>query len=282
MGSDRTIYKWNIELVQYLRIGRCGGIFYTFSYIYMVTMVYVRSLVMTEKQSSIMGAIMSFLLIFAMLLVAKESAELVKVWNQQEKQEKVTTVVIDAGHGGIDPGKVGVNDALEKDINLSIALKLKKYLEQQDIRVVMTRETDEGLYEESDSNKKVRDMKNRLAIMEKTAPALTISIHQNSYPEESVSGMQVFYYETSTEGKALAEIMQQTMIESLKPQKERTAKANDTYYLLKKTTVPIVIVECGFLSNRAEAELLVSSDYQEKMAWAIHMGVLRYLNQSEQ
>lgn len=237
---------------------------------------------MTEKQSRVMGAVMSFLLIFAMLLVAKESAELVKVWNQQEKQEEVTTVVIDAGHGGIDPGKVGINDALEKDINLSIALKLKNYLEQQDIRVVMTRETDEGLYEESDSNKKVRDMKNRLAIMEKTDPALAISIHQNSYPEESVSGMQVFYYETSTEGKALAEIMQQTMIESLKPQKERTAKANDTYYLLKKTTVPIVIVECGFLSNRAEAEMLVSSDYQEKMAWAIHMGILRYLNQSEQ
>ena len=192
------------------------------------------------------------------------------------------TVVIDAGHGGIDPGKVGINDALEKDINLSIALKLKKYLEQQDIRVVMTREKDMGLYEESDSNKKVRDMKNRLAIMEEIKPELVISIHQNSYPEESVSGMQVFYYETSTEGKRLAEIMQQTMIVSLKPQKERTAKANDTYYLLKKTSAPIVIVECGFLSNRAEAELLVSSDYQEKMAWAIHMGVLRYLNQSEQ
>ena len=237
---------------------------------------------MTEKQSKVMGAIMSFVLIFAMLLVAKESAELVKVWNQQNEQEKVMTVVIDAGHGGIDPGKVGINDALEKDINLSIALKLKKYLEQQDIRVVMTRETDMGLYEESDSNKKVRDMKNRLAIMEEIKPELVISIHQNSYPEESVSGMQVFYYETSTEGKRLAEIMQQTMIVSLNPQKERTAKANDTYYLLKKTSAPIVIVECGFLSNRAEAELLVSSDYQEKMAWAIHMGVLRYLNQSEQ
>lgn len=233
---------------------------------------------MTEKQGRVMGAIMSFLLIFAMLLVAKESAELVKVWKQQEKQEKVTTVVIDAGHGGIDPGKVGINDALEKDINLSIALKLKKYLEQQDIRVVMTRETDDGLYEESDSNKKVKDMKKRLAIMEEAKPSLTISIHQNSYPEESVSGMQVFYYETSIEGKALAEMMQQTMIACLKPQKERTAKANDTYYLLKKTSVPIVIVECGFLSNRAEADMLVSSDYQEKMAWAIHMGVLRYLN----
>lgn len=233
---------------------------------------------MTEKQGRVMGAIMSFLLIFAMLLVAKESAELVKVWKQQENQEKVTTVVIDAGHGGIDPGKVGINDALEKDINLSIALKLKKYLEQQDIRVVMTRETDDGLYEESDSNKKVKDMKKRLAIMEEAKPSLTISIHQNSYPEESVSGMQVFYYETSIEGKALAEMMQQTMIACLKPQKERTAKANDTYYLLKKTSVPIVIVECGFLSNRAEADMLVSSDYQEKMAWAIHMGVLRYLN----
>lgn len=237
---------------------------------------------MTEKQSKVMGAVMSFLLIFAMLLVAKESAELVKVWNQQEKQKEVTTVVIDAGHGGIDPGKVGINDALEKDINLSIAMKLKSYLEQQDIKVIMTRETDMGLYEESDSNKKVRDMKNRLAIMEEIKPELVISIHQNSYPEESVSGMQVFYYETSTEGKRLAEIMQQTMIVSLKPQKERTAKANDTYYLLKKTSAPIVIVECGFLSNRTEAEMLVSSEYQEKMAWAIHMGVLRYLNQSEQ
>lgn len=236
---------------------------------------------MTEKQSKVMGAIMSFLLIFAMLLVAKESAELVKVWNQQNEQEKVMTVVIDAGHGGIDPGKVGVNDALEKDINLSIAMKLKKYLEQQDIRVIMTREKDMGLYEESDSNKKVRDMKNRLAIMEEIKPELVISIHQNSYPEESVSGMQVFYYETSTEGKQLAEIMQQTMIESLKPQKERTAKANDTYYLLKKTSAPIVIVECGFLSNHTEAKLLVSSDYQEKMAWAIHMGVLRYLNHNK-
>lgn len=233
---------------------------------------------MTEKQGRVMGAIMSFLLIFAMLLVAKESAELVKVWKQQEKQEKVTTVVIDAGHGGIDPGKVGINDVLEKDINLSIALKLKKYLEQQDIRVVMTRETDDGLYEESDLNKKVKDMKKRLAIMEEAKPSLTISIHQNSYPEESVSGMQVFYYETSIEGKALAEMMQQTMIACLKPQKERTAKANDTYYLLKKTSIPIVIVECGFLSNRAEADMLVSSDYQEKLAWAIHMGVLRYLN----
>lgn len=236
---------------------------------------------MSEKQSKIMGFVMSFLLILSMLIVAKESAELVNVLHMQEKTEKTTTVVIDAGHGGIDPGKVGINDALEKDINLSIALKVKKYLEQQDIKVVMTRETDEGLYEEKDSNKKVRDMKNRLAIIEETNPALAVSIHQNSYPEESVSGMQVFYYKDSQEGTKAAHLMQKTMIECLKPQKERVAKENGTYYLLKRTSVPIIIVECGFLSNPTEAELLTSSAYQEKAAWAIHMGILRYLNMTD-
>lgn len=236
---------------------------------------------MSEKQSKIMGFVMSFLLILSMLIVAKESAELVNVLHMQEKTEKKITVVIDAGHGGIDPGKVGINDALEKDINLSIALKVKKYLEQQDIKVVMTREADEGLYEEKDSNKKVRDMKNRLAIIEETNPALAVSIHQNSYPEESVSGMQVFYYKDSQEGTQAAQLMQETMIAFLKPQKERVAKENGTYYLLKRTSVPIIIVECGFLSNPTEAELLTSSAYQEKAAWAIHMGILRYLNMTD-
>ena len=224
---------------------------------------------------------MSFLLIIAMLLVAKESAELVNVINLKEEKEEQKTVVIDAGHGGIDPGKVGINDALEKDINLEIALKVKKYLEQQDINVIMTRETDGGLYEENDTNKKVRDMKNRLSIIEEAEPELAVSIHQNSYPEESVSGMQVFYYQDSAEGAKAALMMQQTMIENLKPQKEREAKENGTYYLLKKTSVPIIIVECGFLSNSTEAELLTKSSYQEKCAWAIQLGILRYLNMAD-
>lgn len=236
---------------------------------------------MSEKQSKIMGFLMSFLLIIAMLIVAKESAELVNVINLQEEKGEQKTVVIDAGHGGIDPGKVGINDALEKDINLAIALKVKKYLEQQDINVIMTRETDDGLYEENDTNKKVRDMKKRLSIIEEAEPELAVSIHQNSYPEESVSGMQVFYYKDSAEGTKAALMMQQTMIENLKPQKEREAKENGTYYLLKKTSVPIIIVECGFLSNATEAELLTTSSYQEKCAWAIQLGILRYLNMAD-
>ena len=187
-------------------------------------------------------------------------------------------VVIDAGHGGIDPGKIGVNGAKEKEINLLIAEKLKKYLEASDVKVVMTRESDEGLYDAEASNKKVQDMKRRIEIIDETAPQITISIHQNSYPEEYVHGAQVFFYTGSREGQELAESVQRQLVEKADPKNKRQVKANDSYYLLKKTGVPIIIVECGFLSNNEEAEKLCTDEYQEELAWAIHMGVMQYLN----
>jgi len=188
------------------------------------------------------------------------------------------TVYLDAGHGGIDPGKVGINQALEKDINLNIVLKLQKFLEAADVQVVLTRDTDKGLYDENDSNKKVQDMKNRVRRIEESMPDLAVSIHQNSYHEEYVHGAQVFYYESSTQAKQAAEIMQNQLRRTLDPDNKRSAKANDSYYLLKKTSAPIIIVECGFLSNSAEAAMLIDETYQEKAAWAIHLGILRYLN----
>lgn len=188
-------------------------------------------------------------------------------------------VVIDAGHGGFDPGKVGINGALEKDVNLSIAKMVKKFLEADDIEVVMTRETDAGLYEESDSNKKVQDMKNRIQIIEEAAPIVTVSIHQNSYHEEYVHGAQVFYYTNSTGGKELAGFLQKRLVEDIDPSNTRVEKANDSYYLLKKTSSPIVIVECGFLSNKGEADALTNELYQEKIAWAIHLGIIQYINE---
>lgn len=129
--------------------------------------------------------------------------------------------------------------------------------------------------------KKVHDMKNRLSIIEEAEPILAVSIHQNSYPDASVSGVQVFYYKDSVKSKEAAEIMQKQLIQSLKPDKERVAKDNSSYYLLKKTSVPIMIVECAFMSNPAEAELLVQEDYQEKIAWAIHMGIMQYINSQQ-
>lgn len=196
------------------------------------------------------------------------------------KADNGPLVVLDAGHGGIDPGKVGINGALEKDVNLEITLLVKKYLEMDDVRVVLTRESDEGLYDADASNKKVQDMKKRVDMIEEVQPDVTVSIHQNSYPEEYVHGAQVFYYTGSTEGQKLAEKIQNRLVTGLDPDNTRQIKANDSYYLLKKTPTPIVIVECGFLSNSAEAEKLTDSAYQKELAWEIHLGILQYLNES--
>jgi N-acetylmuramoyl-L-alanine amidase len=190
----------------------------------------------------------------------------------------IPCVVIDAGHGGNDPGKVGINGALEKDINLEIALILKKFLEAGDIRVELTREGDMGLYDEGASNKKVQDMKRRIDIIDAVAPDLCVSIHQNSFTQERVHGAQVFFFDGSKEGEKLAAAIQNRIVVTVDEGNTREIKPNDSYYLLKKTGVPIVIVECGFLSNRAEADKLSLPLYQEKVAWAIHMGILQYLN----
>lgn len=195
------------------------------------------------------------------------------------QEEKGRLVVIDAGHGGMDPGKIGVNQVLEKDINLQIAKRVKTLLEQNDVKVVMVREDDQGLYDESASNKKVQDMKRRMEVIEKSDAVLAVSIHQNSYQEEYVCGPQVFYYTTSEEGKTAAFLMQAQLAEGLEQEKKREAKANNSYYLLKKSTIPTIIVECGFLSNYAEAERLKTEAYQEQVAFQITMGILKYLNQ---
>lgn len=232
------------------------------------------------KYDNIVRNVLLLLLCAAVGLVLRGGARVVsssRVATDGEIKEK-PCVVIDAGHGGADPGKVGVDGNLEKDINLKIAKKLAGFLEAEDVEVVLTRETDAGLYDENVSNKKVQDMKNRVALIEEKKPALTVSIHQNSYHEEYVHGAQVFYYEGSQESKALAERIQQVLAARIDPDNARQAKPNDSYYLLKKTSSPIVIVECGFLSNYEEAQKLSSELYQEKTAWAIHLAVMNYLN----
>ena len=233
---------------------------------------------MTEKGKIWITRLTAVLLLISMYMVGRETAVYVMGRNVVKGDSKERCVVIDAGHGGIDPGKIGINDMAEKDINLSIALKVKKLREFNDVKVFMTGETEKGLNDPDTSNKKVQDMKRRLALIEETVPALAVSIHQNSYPEEYVHGAQIFYYAGSQEGKVLAELLQAQFLDKVDPDNNRQIKPNDSYYLLKKTSVPIVIAECGFLSNWAEAEKLCSEDYQEKIAWAICVGILQYLN----
>ena len=191
--------------------------------------------------------------------------------------EAAPLVAVDAGHGGEDPGKVGVNDVLEKDVNLQIARKLKEYLESQGVRAELLREEDAGLNDADASNKKVQDLQRRCDRIHELQPACTVSIHQNSYPEASVKGAQVFYYTHSAEGEALAKDIQEQLIGQVDPENHRQAKGNTTYYLLKKTDVPLAIVECGFLSNPQEAELLTQEDYQTRVAKAVEDGILEYL-----
>ena len=193
--------------------------------------------------------------------------------------QKKPVVVIDVGHGGNDPGKIGVDGSLEKDINLAIALKLKAYLEAADVEVVLTREDDRGLYAASDSHKKSADMKNRCNMINELKPAAVVSIHQNSFHQEGISGAQMFYYKDSAKGRQLAEIIQKRFDYVLGDDNRRVAKANDSYYLLLHVKSPIVIAECGFLSNWQEAAALNTKEYQDRMAWTIHVGIVQYLNE---
>jgi len=221
--------------------------------------------------------VVGLLLIFMVFLAAKYGTVQV-VSADVAGRGGQPVVVIDSGHGGNDPGKVGIDGSLEKDINLEIAMRLRQYLELEGVQVVMTRESDVGLYREEDSNKKMADMRNRCQLINAARPDLVISIHQNSFHEEPVSGGQVFFYQNSVKSKELAEILQERFTYVLGTGNRRQAKANEDYYLFLHVKSPIVIVECGFLSNWNEAALLQREDYQDRMAWTIHMGVMEYLN----
>ncbi|MGN0465861.1 MAG: N-acetylmuramoyl-L-alanine amidase [Lachnospiraceae bacterium] len=188
-------------------------------------------------------------------------------------------IVLDAGHGGADPGKVGVNDALEKDINLSIVKKLKYYLEKKDFTVILTRDMDIGLSTPGIPQTKSSDLQARKNIVLEKKPATFLSIHQNSFPDENQKGAQVFYYSTSESSKRLAECIQNQLCK-MDSTNHRQCKANSDYFLLRENPYPSVIIECGFLSNRMEADLLITEEYQKQIAWNICIALSEYYNQT--
>ena len=211
---------------------------------------------------------MTLLLLVGIILLSRKLSQIV---TSEDVQSEKQIIVIDPRHGGEDPGKVGVNGALEKDINLQMAQKLKSKLEARGLHVQMTREDDQV------PNKKSDDMKQRLSLIEEIKPTLVISIHQNSFSDDNVRGAQVFYYTNSEAGRGAAECVQASLRE-FDSTNTREIKANSEYYLLKKTPVPIIIVECGFLSNPEEAEFLVVNEYQEEITESICSGILKWLD----
>lgn len=225
------------------------------------------------------GNILIIILIAILIIVFDITYENVFTGKKVPAGNKV--IIIDAGHGGRDPGAVGKNGAIEKEINLSIAKKLKAYLEENGNTCIMIREVDEGLYSEADSNKKSRDMKSRKEIIKSNNADLFISIHLNSFPQSQYYGAQVFYYSEDEKSKMFAQVAQGELLRVLNRGNKREEKPSSTYYILKENPVPSILVECGFLSNPEEERLLKEDEYQNKIAWALYCGITKYINESK-
>ncbi len=182
------------------------------------------------------------------------------------------TVLVDAGHGGTDGGAVARNSGtLEKELNLKVALALREELEKSGARVIMTRDTDMEY-----SRSKRADLTARLDLARKGGADLLVSIHMNEYRSRSESGPQVFYRAGQAQSRLLAGAIQEAMIQELKPSKARSAMAGD--YFILSLDIPSVLVECGFLSNPAEEKLLLTGDYQRRVAQAIRDGIVDYVS----
>lgn len=220
---------------------------------------------------------MLLFVVILLLFVAVVTKDAVNVYEQVQSTDVHAykeTIIVDAGHGGSDPGKIAIDGTLEKDINLAIAMCLKQELISRGYAVVMTRESDRVTV--SGNQSKMADMKERVAIANQSGGAMMVSIHQNSFTDASACGPQVFYYESSDEAGALAEVLQQSLNEMLQVAHPRTCKADTSYYMLRKTEPLSVIVECGFLSNETEAAKLSQRAYRETIACAIADAIEQY------
>lgn len=192
-------------------------------------------------------------------------------------------IILDAGHGGEDGGTSGTDGTKEKDINLAVTLRLKAMLESAGFQVKMTRESDVAINDpnlDTIKQRKVSDIKNRLKFIQNTPNCIFISIHQNHFSESKYSGTQVFYSKNHEDSKVIAENIQNQVVSFIQPENKREIKpATESIYLLWNTNVPAVLVECGFLSNPTESQLLKDSSYQDKMAFSIFCGILKYMSQ---
>lgn len=199
---------------------------------------------------------------------------------------KSDILLIDPGHGGVDSGAEGAAGISEKNINLNIGMLIRQMAEADGWTVVMTREDDRGLYPEKDRQTirslKTADLLARKKIIEDTKPLVAVSVHLNSFKQDpSVRGAQTFYPGVGDqflrdESKLLAECVQSSLVEGISDGTNRVALSKNDVLLFKTPVVPIIIVECGFLSNPEEEMLLNQSDYQRKIAMCIYLGIMKY------
>jgi len=196
-----------------------------------------------------------------------------------DTDSKKIKVVLDAGHGGVDGGVLGVNTGVkESELNLIIAKKVENYLVSAGIQVVLTRNSDAGLYGTAIGNLKRKDMKRRKEIIEKAKPDLVVSIHMNKFSTSTRRGAQVFYKEGDELGETLAKSIQNEFNQMEQASRSCSALTGD-YYILNCTNYPSVIAECGFLSNPEDEALLITEEYQDALSYTIYCGIVGYLSQ---
>lgn len=195
-------------------------------------------------------------------------------------------IILDAGHGGFDGGAVAQDGTVEKDINLSISLYLSEMLRSSGYEVILTRSTDTAT--DSDSadkiaSRKKSDLKNRLRLMEEFTEAVFVSIHLNKFTTSAAKGSQIFYSPNKESSKQLSDCIQNSIVGLLQPENTRVnKKATSSTYLLHNAKSTAVLVECGFLSNKTELELLKQTDYQKKMAFCIYCGINNFFSKEKE
>lgn len=188
-------------------------------------------------------------------------------------------IVIDAGHGIPDEGAESINGISEAKINLSIALKLQKLLEQSGAIVILTRSDDNGIYDidsKTLKEKKISDLKNRVKIGNESSADLFISIHLNKISDQKYYGWQTFYKSSDENSIKLAKSIQNNLNKSIQKDNDRVPMKLDSIYIVKNVDIPITIVECGFLSNPEEEKELLNDEYQDRLAWGIYSGLMDY------
>lgn len=225
--------------------------------------------------TSVLSAIMFCTLIFVAYGKISEQSK-------NKKSENGKTIILDAGHGGEDGGAVGVDGIIEKDINLAVSLKLRELLEASGYNVIMTRDKDEAIYDDTAGTlreKKRSDLHNRADIIKENENDNTIfvSIHQNKFPDSKYFGTQIFYSKNNTESQGLASGIKDSVVSLVQPDNTREIKpAGSNVYLLHNAQVPAVVVECGFLSNQEEAQKLIKDEYQSQLAFCVYCGIINY------
>ena len=188
-----------------------------------------------------------------------------------------TTIIIDAGHGGLDGGAVADDGTLEKGLNLSLARELSSILKTMGADVIMTRDDDVMLSNPDSAHKKLDDLNARAKIAADAGECIFVSIHMNKFPVPKYSGLQVYYSPNNESSKEVADAIQNAARTYLCPENARkTKKAGDEIYLLKSLSCPAVLVECGFLSNPEELEKLKNESYRDSVALVIAAAVAEY------